>query len=164
MYTLKFSRFFKYFCFWRAIYWSEYFLNSYFSVSVFIFTTSSWFQTLSSCGKCWSCFVLLQASSFLFNHTRFLSGNLGYSGLPGQKDWSQSLWQILFWWYSYLRVKTASLWPFTFLAFWKLLCDDFENCLSWSCNRCHQALFATFWLLTASWNTLFAEFWPVLCY
>lgn len=161
-YTLIFQDFVKSFCFRRCVCWSEYFLSSQFLLSIFGFAASFRFRILSCCGKFWSCFCFV-ASVIVCVWTHKIS-----------------FWEYWMFWSSraeilvlifvtnfifvilLLCVKTAFCGHLLFLLFWKLLSDDFESCLSWSFDHCHQALFATFWLLRASWNTYFVEFSPIL--
>lgn len=70
-------------------------------------------------------FFLLQASSFLFKHTRFLARDLGCYNPSGQKDWSQSLCQILFWWPFVFACQNYIFVTIYFSCFPKLLIDTF---------------------------------------
>ena len=55
--------------------------------------------------------------------------------------------------------QNCSLWPFAFLFFeicWVMILKVVFL------DHCHQALFAAFWSLRASWNTYFVEFSSIL--
>ena len=105
-------------------------------------------------------FVLLQAPSVLFKHTRFLAGNLGCSSLPGHKDWSQSLCQILFWWPFLFACQNYIFVTIYFSCFPKLLIDTFLKfffLIFWSLL---PSSYCCFWFLRASWNTFLLSFHP----
>lgn len=141
-YTLIFQDFFNSFCFRRFVCWFECFLRSQVLLSVFRFAASLWFQILSCCGKFWSCFVLLQVSSFVFEHMRFLSQNLGCPGLPEQKDWFKYLWQTLSLW-SYFSMLKLHLAAISFSHFLKVVDWQFS-----------KLSFLVFWLLSPSFFLL----------
>ena len=120
-----------------------------------------WFQILSDCEKCWSCFCFCKRHRFCLSAQDFSLGILAALIHQGRKIDLNLCVKFCFGDLLCLLVKTTFLWPSTFLVFescwlalsWKLS--------FWSFGLCFQTSHCCFGLLKESQNTsLLLSFHP----